>query len=134
MTGILERRRHLEERTQYELKGREGMDALNRNLAPPSRAGMAGAATSAEVAKRIARAQGDARIEAITRHRTQLTTPDAADVMTGNQWGVSRTGGSVSSTDPLPQARACPRAESGPAARRHPTRIAQNKPRLRDSG
>ena len=35
LTGILERRRRLEERTQYELKGREGMDALNRNLAPP---------------------------------------------------------------------------------------------------
>ena len=35
LTGILERRRRLEERTQYELQGREGIDALNRNLAPP---------------------------------------------------------------------------------------------------
>ena len=35
LTGILERRRRLEERTQYELQGREGIDALNRNLTPP---------------------------------------------------------------------------------------------------
>ena len=35
LTGILERRRRLDERTQYDLQGREGMDALNRNLAPP---------------------------------------------------------------------------------------------------
>ena len=54
LTGILERRRRLEERTQYELQGREGIDALNRNLAPPLRAGMAGAATSAQVAAQIA--------------------------------------------------------------------------------
>ena len=39
LTGILERRRRLEERTQFELKGREGMKALNRNLAPPFRTG-----------------------------------------------------------------------------------------------
>ena len=51
LTGILERRRRLDERTQYELQGREGMDAsINRNLAPLFRAGMAGAATSAAVA------------------------------------------------------------------------------------
>ena len=35
LTGILERRRRVEERMQYELQGREGMEALNRNLAPP---------------------------------------------------------------------------------------------------
>ena len=35
LTGILERRRRMEERMQYELQGREGMEALNRNLAPP---------------------------------------------------------------------------------------------------
>ena len=54
LTGILERRRRMEERMQYELQGREGMEALNRNLAPPLRAGMAGAATSARVAAAIA--------------------------------------------------------------------------------
>ncbi len=54
MTGILERRRRLEERIQFELKGREGMEALNRNLAPPFRTGLAGAAVSADVADRLA--------------------------------------------------------------------------------
>jgi len=57
LTGILERRRRLEERMQFELKGREGIDALNRNLAPPFRAGLAGAAVSADVADRLARSQ-----------------------------------------------------------------------------
>ena len=36
LTGILERRRLIEERSQYNLQGREAMDAVNRNLAPPS--------------------------------------------------------------------------------------------------
>ena len=35
LTGILERRRRLEERMQYELQGREGIDALTRHLTPP---------------------------------------------------------------------------------------------------
>ena len=47
LTGILERRRRMDERLQYELQGREGMRALEMNRAPPLRAGMAGAATSA---------------------------------------------------------------------------------------
>ncbi len=55
LTGILERRRRLEERLQYELRGTEGMDALRQNLAPPFRAGLAGAAVSAEVADGLAR-------------------------------------------------------------------------------
>ena len=57
LAGILERRRRLEERLQFALQGREGMDALNTNLAPPFRAGLAGAATSADVADRLARSQ-----------------------------------------------------------------------------
>ncbi len=57
LTGILERRRRLEERMQFELKGREGMDALNTNLAPPFRAGLAGAAVSADVRDRLARSR-----------------------------------------------------------------------------
>ena len=57
LTGILERRRRLEERLQYELRGTEGMDALRQNLAPPFRAGLAGAAVSADVADRLARSQ-----------------------------------------------------------------------------
>ncbi len=61
LAGIVERRRRLEERTQYELQGREGMDALNRNLAPPFRAGLAGAATSAAVASAIAGVREEAQ-------------------------------------------------------------------------
>ena len=53
LTGILERRRRLEERRQFELQGSEGLDAINRNLAPPFRAGLAGAATSAADARKI---------------------------------------------------------------------------------
>ena len=123
LTGILERRRRLEERTQYELKGREGMDALNRNLAPPFRAGMAGAATSAEVASRIAQAQKDGL--AARARRPQLKTPDAADVMTGNRAGVSSTGGSVGSNDPLPRSRSVP----APVRSRARSRTPSNKNR-----
>ena len=54
LTGILERRRRMDERLQYELQGREGMRALEMNRTPPLRAGMAGAATSARVAAAIA--------------------------------------------------------------------------------
>ena len=64
LTGILERRRRLEERRQFELQGSEGMDALNRNLAPPFRVGLAGAATSAAVANTLARSRVAARVEA----------------------------------------------------------------------
>ncbi len=72
LTGILERRRRQEERLQYELKGSEGMDALSRNLAPPFRAGLAGAATSATVAN------------ALEEHRKEVQKEEkrrAADVL-----------------------------------------------------
>ncbi len=94
MTGILERRRRLEKRTQYELQGREGMDALNRNLAPPFRAGMASAALSAEVAARIDGLAGAPR-------KPQLRPPpDAAGVMTGGGPGMSGAGRSSGSGAP----------------------------------
>ena len=64
LTGILERRRRLDERLQYELQGREGIDALNRNLAPPFRAGLAGAAVSADVANRLALSQEPGKLAA----------------------------------------------------------------------
>ena len=64
LTGILERRRRLEERIQYEMKSREAVAAANVNLAPPFRTGTASFATSAAVANKLAH-------------------PDAADVMTG---------------------------------------------------
>ena len=115
LTGILERRRRLDERTQYELQGREGMDALNRNLAPPFRAGMAGAALSAEVAARIARSQVAARIDGLTGapRRPRLgPPPDAAGVMTGGGPGISGAGGSSGSGAPR-----TPRAAPGTPAR-----------------
>ena len=73
LTGILERRRRMEERMQYELKGQEGMRALEMNRTPPLRAGLAGAATSARVAAAIA-------------DLPPVPPPvDAAAVMTGNR-------------------------------------------------
>ena len=69
LTGILERRRRMDERLQYELQGREGMRALEMNRTPPLRVGMAGAATSARVAAAIA--------------GLPPVPPDAAAVMTG---------------------------------------------------
>ena len=82
LTGILERRRRLEERQQFELKGREGMDALNRDLAPPFRAGLANAATSASVAEKLVRSREAAEQEQL--QAAQAPAPNAADVMTGN--------------------------------------------------
>ena len=102
LTGILERRRRLEERTQYELQGREGIDALNRNLAPPLRAGMAGAATSAQVAARIAGLPP-----------RPPPPPDAAAVMAGGGGpGVSGAGGSSGSGAPGSPVRARSRSAS----------------------
>ena len=98
LTGILERRRRFEERRQFELQGSEAMEALNTNLAPPFRAGLARAATSAAVAQRIA----DFR-EETARQAAQAAAaanvgaaPTAAAVMTGGP-GVSQIGGSSGS-------------------------------------
>ena len=82
LTGILERRRRLEERMQFELKGTEGMDALNRNLAPPFRARLAGAATSAAVADRLARSRVAGQLAAAVAANAPQAQ-DAADVMAG---------------------------------------------------
>ena len=54
LAGILERRRRLEEKTQYELRSREAVQALLTNLAPPFRTGNASFATSAAVAQKVA--------------------------------------------------------------------------------
>ena len=111
LTGILERRRRLEERMQFELKGREGMDALNRNLAPPFRAGLAGAAVSADVADRLARSQeagalapaADAsaaapKAKAAAKVRIRKPAAKAAAVVGGGGGpGVSGEGGSTGS-------------------------------------
>ena len=108
LTGILERRRRLEERMQFELKGREGMDALNRNLAPPFRAGLAGAAVSADVADRLARSQEAGALapaaippaavpKAQAAARVRVRTPSKAKAAVA---GVSQEGGSSGSTGP----------------------------------
>ncbi len=93
LTGILERRRRLEERLQFELRGTEGMDALNRNLAPPFRAGLAGAALSADVADRLARSRVAGQLAA--RVAAVRAVP-AAPAAPGGP-GVSSTGGSSGS-------------------------------------
>ena len=96
LTGILERRRRLEERLQFELRGTEGMDALNRNLAPPFRAGLAGAALSADVADRLARSRVAGQLAArVTANRAAQAAP-AAPAAPGGP-GVSSTGGSSGS-------------------------------------
>ena len=73
LAGILERRRRMEEKTQYDLRSREAAAALNTNLAPPFRTGTASFATSTAVAEKVA------------------DSPDAADVMTGSVKPVVRT-------------------------------------------
>ena len=89
LTGILERLRRFEERRQFELQGSEAMEALNTNLAPPFRAGLAGAATSAAVAQRIADFQEEtARQAAETAAAANVAAaPTAAAVMTGGLFG-----------------------------------------------
>ena len=93
--GILERRRRMDERLQYELQGREGMDALHRNMAPPMRAGMAGAATSARVAAAIAGLRP--AVPPAPDAAAVMTGDDVAAVPPGGGAGVSRTGGSSGS-------------------------------------
>ena len=83
LTGILERRRRLEERLQFELKGKEGMDALNTNLAPVFRAGLAGAATSASVADRLQRSKVAGKLAA-TVDANVPPAQEAEEVMSGS--------------------------------------------------
>ena len=110
LTGILERRRRLEERMQFELKGRKGVDALNANLAPPFRAGLAGAAVSADVANRLAQSQEAGALAAAAaapkakagakRVRQKPAAKATATVV--SNVGVSQEGGASASTDAAP--------------------------------
>ncbi len=135
LTGILERRRRMEEKTQYELRSREAVAALNTNLAPPFRTGNASFATSAAVAQKVADevkapppptpldalAAAQARYEEARKRRkdakkaAEAVVPDAAAVMTGTI-GVSSHGGSVSSNSPATPVLAV-RSDSVPAQR-----------------
>ena len=120
---------------QFELKGREGMDALNRNLAPPFRAGLAGAAVSADVADRLARSQEAGALAAAAaapkaeagakRDRRKPVAAKATATVVSNV-GVSQEGGSSGSNDPvLPDQFAvqtvAPAAKAPPAPRRSPS-------------
>ena len=123
------------------------MDALTRELAPPYRAGLANAATSASVADRLARSRVAGQLEAL--EAAQRAAQPAADVMTGATSdanltpqarrriaakakakaaavpvAVTQQGGSVSSTDPNPAAKAGPKAN----ITRRPSR-SQSRPR-----
>ena len=106
LAGILERRRRLEEKTQYELRSREAVQALLTNLAPPFRTGNASFATSAAVAQKVADevpapmappvapfvAGAAAATPAVTKSQSrgrkigtpQVAATDAAAVMTGS--------------------------------------------------
>ena len=85
LTGILERRRRLENRLQFELQGSEGMDALNRNLAPPFRPGLAGAATSAAVAEALVENRKAAQKELAQRVEDAVRRKRAADILAAQQ-------------------------------------------------
>ena len=85
LTGILERRRRLENRLQFELQGSEGIDALNRNLAPPFRPGLAGAATSAAVAQALVDNREARRQELAQRVEDAVRRKRAADILAAQQ-------------------------------------------------
>ena len=145
LTGILERRRRLEERTQYEMRSRESVAAMNTNLAPPFRTGAASFATSAAVGSAIAGVPkpaapvdpwAAARARAHARFAAKRAAPDALDaaaVMTGGGGpGQSGTGGSSGSGDApaigAPDGRAPRRGASMPAQRqRSKTPVNKNR-------
>ena len=101
LTGILERRRRLEERIQYEMRSREAVAAANVNLAPPFRTGTASFATSAAVANKLA-------------------APDAADVMTGNTGASSNAKLTSSMRKKAAAAEKAAAAKAGKAKARAP--------------
>ena len=129
LTGILERRRRLEERLQFELKGTEGMDALRQNLAPPFRAGLAGAAVSADVADRLARSQVPGQLAPAVRAKAAPAEKDTQTVrrpIAGGGAGVSGNGGASASNAPgfaiaAPRRRSRSSAPSTPGRQRSRT-------------
>ena len=119
LTGILERRRRLEERIQYEMKSREALAALNTNVAPQFRTGTAAFATSAAVASKLANPDaapdaaavmtGAASTANLTRtERGRIAAAAKAKAKAGQATapasvvGVSQEGGSSGSTDGVP--------------------------------
>ena len=103
LTGILERRRRLENRLQFELQGSEGIDAINRNLAPPFRTGLAGAATSAAVAETLARSRVAARVEAAAARKRAadiLAAQTAANTAAANVLAARTAANTAVNVDP----------------------------------
>ena len=101
LTGILERRRRLENRLQFELQGSEGMDALNRNLAPPFRPGLAGAATSATVAEALVKNREARQKELAQRVEDAVRRMRAADILAGQQNAGNNQPGEIPVDDEL---------------------------------
>ena len=54
LVAVLEQRRALEGRSQYDLQVREAIDEMNTNLAPWARLGRSAVASSARVAQQVA--------------------------------------------------------------------------------
>ena len=131
----------MEEKTQYDLRSREAVAALNTNLAPPFRTGNASFATSAAVASKVAdapvpdaadvmtgavgkiataaakaKATRAAKAKAKAEAAAKAKAAAASEVILGN---VSLQGNSVSSTDPLSPAvpKRTPAAKTPPTAR-----------------
>ena len=84
----------MEEKTQYDLRSREAVAALNTNLAPPFRTGNASFATSAAVAEKVA------------------DVPDAADVMTGAAGKTAKAAGKTAKATAKAKAKAAAKATS----------------------
>ncbi len=101
LTGILERRRRLENRLQFELQGSEGMDALNRNLAPPFRAGLAGAATSAAVAETLRLNRVERQKAVAQRVEDAVRRKRAADILAAQQNAGNNQPGEIPVDDEL---------------------------------
>ena len=95
LTGILERRRRLENRLQFELQGSEGIDALNRNLAPPFRPGLAGAATSAAVAEALVKNREARQKELAQRVEDAVRRKRAADILAAQQSAGNAEAGEI---------------------------------------
>ena len=60
LVAVLEQRRALEGRSQYDLQVREAIDEMNTNLAPWARLGRSAVASSARVAQQVAAGEMDA--------------------------------------------------------------------------
>ena len=60
LVAVLEQRRALEGRLQYDLQVREAINEMNTNLAPWARLGRSAVASSARVAQQVAAGETDA--------------------------------------------------------------------------